>query len=206
MALTYDQISAITERKFIPKMVDNIFDSNPLLKRLKEKSYEPVNGGTSIIAPLNYAHTSASGWYTGAQTLDTSDSDVISGAEYQWKSLYGNISITRTDELKNSGDAQILSFVKSKVKITEKTLMDQLGTGLFSAGTDPASIVGLRSIVATGNTVGGISQSANSWWRGQVDSSTTTLSLSAMGSLYQSCTIDSDKPTVVVTTRTLFES
>ena len=37
MALTYDQISAITEKKFIPKMVDNIFNVNALLKKLKAK-------------------------------------------------------------------------------------------------------------------------------------------------------------------------
>jgi galactose mutarotase-like enzyme len=42
MALTYDQISAITLKYYVPKMYDNIFNSNPLLQRHKKKSYEKV--------------------------------------------------------------------------------------------------------------------------------------------------------------------
>ena len=57
MALTYDQISAITEKKFLPKLYDNVFDSDPLLQRGKKKFYEKVDGGTSLIVPLNYAQT-----------------------------------------------------------------------------------------------------------------------------------------------------
>jgi len=76
MALTYDQISAITEKKFIPKMVDNIFNTNALLKKLKAKE-KPQSGGDKVICPLEYAQASASGWYQGAETVDTTDSEVI---------------------------------------------------------------------------------------------------------------------------------
>lgn len=205
MALTYDQISAITEKKFIPKLYDNIFDSNPLLKRLKEKSYRKEDGGERVLIPLNYATTTSSGWYSGADTLLTTDNDQITAAEYTWKQHYANISISRLDELKNSGDSQILSLVKNKVKIAEKTMADNLGTGLYSDGTDPKSIVGLRDIVATDQTVGGIGQTANSWWRGQVDSSTTTLTLAALQSLHTSCSVDSSVPTVVMLTRANYD-
>lgn len=206
MALTYDQISAITEKKFIPKMYDNIFDSNILLKRIKEKSMQKLDGGERIIVPLNYAQATASAWYSGSDTLSTTDNDQITAAEYTWKQLYANISITGLDESKNSGDAQILNFVQQKVKVAEMTMKDKLGDGVYSDGTDTKSIVGLRDIVATNQTVGGISQTDYSWWRGQVDSTTTTLSIAAMQSLYNLCTIDSEHPTVVTATRALFNS
>lgn len=206
MPLTYDQVSAITEKKFIPKLYDNVFDSNPLMKRAKEKFYEKLDGGERILVPLNYAQTTASDWYSGADTLSTTDNQNITAAEYVWKQLYANISINRLEELKNSGDAQKLSLVKNKVKIAEKTMIDKLGTGIYSSGTDPKSIIGLGSIVGTANTVGGIDQSAYSFWRGQVDSSTTTLSIAAMQALWNNCSIDADQPTVIVTTRTLFNS
>jgi hypothetical protein len=201
MALTYDQISAITEKKFIPKLYDNVFDSDPLLARLKKKSYMKLDGGERVMIPLNYAQTSASDWYSGADTLSTTDNDQISAAEYAWKQVYANISITRSDELKNSGDAQIINFVKSKTQIAEKTLVDKLQDGLYSDGSNAKSIIGLRLIVGTANSVGGISQSAYSWWQGQVDSSTTTLSLAAMQSMYSSCALNQEGPTVVVGTR-----
>jgi hypothetical protein len=206
MALTYDQISAITQKKIMPKLVDNIFDSNPLMQRAKKKWYEKTDGGTSILQPLNYAQASAGGWYAGAETLVTTDNDVITSAEYPWKQIYKNISISRLDELKNSGDSAKLKFVTNKIKITEKSIQDDMGTGLYSAGTDAKSIVGLRVIVATSETVGGISQSTYSWWQAQLDSSTTTLTIAAMQSRDQACTIGSDGPSVIMTTRALYNS
>lgn len=206
MALTYSQISAITQSKIIPKMVDNIFDSNPLLQRARKKFYTKVEGGTSILQPLNYAQISASGWYAGADTLDTTDNDVFTAAEYSWKQIYANISISRMDELKNSGDAAILKFVKQKVQIAEKTIEDQMGTGLYNSGTNSKAIGGLRLIVSASSTVGGISQSSYSWWQAQVDSTTTTTTLAAMQSRDNVCTIGNDGPSVIMTTRTLYNS
>lgn len=201
MPLTWDQISGITEKKFVKKMYDNIFDSNPLTKRLKQKSYEKLDGGLSIMVPLNYAQTTASGWYTGADSLSTSDNENITAAEYAWKQIYANISITRLDELKNSGDAQKIALVKSKIQIAEKTIMDQLGTAIYNDGTTVNALVGLRAIVDTSSTVGGIAQGSYSWWQGQVDSSTTTFSIAALQTQYNACSVDSDVPTVIMATR-----
>lgn len=207
MALTYDQISGITQRKFIPKLYDNIFNSNPLLQRHRKRSYELVDGGVSIMVPLNYAVPTASGWYFGADTLNVNDNDQITAAEYTWKALYTNITILRTDELKNAGDEQMVSLVKSKVKVAEKQMEDQLGTGIFSNNTNAKSIVGLPQIVATGNTIGGISQTNFSWWQaGSVDTTTTTLSLSALQTVWNLCTIGSWSPSVAITTRSIFNS
>lgn len=206
MPLTYDQISAITQKKFVPKMVDNIFDSNPLLQRAKSKFYTKVDGGTSIMQPLNYAQVTAAGFYSGADTLSTTDNDVITAAEYQWKQLYANISINRLDEIKNSGDAAVLKLVKQKTQIAEKTMADTLGTGLWNSGSDPKAVGGLRLLLSTSNTFGGISQSSYSWWQPQLDSSTTTLTLAAMQAIHNRCSIGSDGPTVVMTTRSIYNS
>lgn len=206
MPLTYDQISAITQKKVVPKMVDNIFDSNPLLQRAKKKFYTKVDGGTSITQPLNYAQISASDWYSGADTLSTTDNDVFTAAEYQWKQIFANISISRIDELKNSGDAAILNFVKQKVMIAEKTIADQMGTGLYNAGTNSKAVGGLRLICSASNTVGGIAQGTYSWWQAQLDSSTTTLTMAAMQTIDNRCTIGNDGPSVIMTTRSIYNS
>lgn len=201
MALTWDQVSGITEKKFVKKLYDNIFDSNPLLQRLKKNSYEKIDGGTSIMVPLNYATTSASGWYTGADTLSTSDNENITSAEFAWKQIYANISITRLDELKNSGDAQMVNLVKSKTQIAEKTIADTMGTAVYNAGTTANALIGLRAIVDTSSTVGGISQSSYTWWAGQLDSSTASFSISALQTQFNAATVDNDSPSVIMATR-----
>lgn len=197
MALTYDQITAITEKKFIPKLVDNIFNSNSLLKKLKEKE-KPLPGGDKVLVPLNYAKTSASGWYQGSETLDTADSQEITSAEFDWKQLYANISVTRRDELRNMGDAAIINFVKSKVEIAEKTIRDKLSDALYNTGADAKQIQGLRLALSTSNTYGGIDQSTYSWWQANVDSTTTTLTLSAMQSIFGDCGEGTEYPDMIV--------
>lgn len=202
MALSIDQLNAITTKKIIPKLYDNIFDSNPLLQRiLKSGQYQSQDGGISLDTPLNYAQTDATGWYSGADTLDTTDNENITGASYDWRNIYAGISITDEDELKNSGPTGVLKLLASKSMIAERTIKDQMGTGLYSDGTNTKSIVGLRDIVATDQTVGGISQSTNTWWQAQVDSTTTTLTMSALNSVYEDASVDSEKPTVATSTR-----
>lgn len=154
---------------------------------------------------MNYAQVAASGWYSGADVLSIDAEENITAAEYTWKNLRASITILNSEEKKNSGDAQVLNLVKNKVKIAEKTMADLLGTGLFSDGTDAKSIQGLRDIVATDQTVGGISQSDYSWWQGKVDSSSTVLSMSVLQTLWSQCSIDAEHPTVLLGTRSNFD-
>lgn len=204
MPLTYNQISAITQTKIVPKLTDNIFRQIPLLNRLKKKE-SPLDGGTKVLVPLEYAQNSSGGWYSGAETLNNSDVETITSAEFDWKQHYGSIVIKRDDELKNSGDAAILKFVTSKVKNAERSMRDRFGTGVWNSGSDAKAILGLRSFLSTSNTYGGISQTTYSWWAAQVDSSSTTLSFSVLQALYGSASIDSDAPTVALTTQSLFD-
>jgi hypothetical protein len=204
MALSLNQINAITHKKFLPKLYDNIFDSNVLLSKMKAgNGYRKIDGGDSIVVPLEYAQLTAAGSYSGSDVLSTTDNETFTGAEYSWKQKYANISITGIDKLKNSGDSRVIDFVKSKVKNAERTLAQKLGDGLYSSGTDSKDLVGLRVALSASNTVGGIDQSSYSWWRPQLDSSTTTLSLAVMKTQYEAATVDSEKPDLIVTTRAL---
>lgn len=201
MALTWDQIGGITEKKFLPKLYDNVFLVSPLLKRMKEKSYKKIDGGTSIMIPLEYDDLSASGWYVGADTLSTSDNETMTAAEYAWKQLYANVTITRKDELINSGDSQKIDLVKSKMKNAEKTMQQLLATGIYNDGTTANAIIGLRAIIAATSTVGGISQSSYSWWQAQLDSSTTAFSVAALQSSYTAASLNNESPTVIMATK-----
>jgi hypothetical protein len=201
MALTWDQVSGITEKKFIPKLYDNVFITSALLARLKKKGIKKIDGGTSIMVPLEYDDISASGWYTGADTLNTSDNETMTAAEYQWKQLYANITITRKDELMNSGDSQKVDLVKSKMKNAEKTLATQLATGVYNDGTTSNAIIGLRAIINTSSSIGGISQTTYSWWQSQLDSSTTAFSMGALQTQFSACTFNNESPTVIMATK-----
>ena len=60
MSLNYDSLSALTKDKFLPILIDNIFNSNVLtLKLLKDA--EKLDGGKKIITPIEYGTNSAQG-------------------------------------------------------------------------------------------------------------------------------------------------
>lgn len=206
MALTYGELSSITQKLYLPKLVDNIFDSNTLMQRWKKKNYKSESGGTSIMQPLLYATTSAGGWYSGTDTLDTSANDQITAAEFSRAHIYGNITIAHTDELQNTGDAQIIDFVRAKVQAAEMTMSDSMGTGLFNTGTDTKAIIGLGLAVDSAGTYGGISRTTSTWWAADEDSSTTVLTMAAMQAAYGDVTVGNDKPTCGVTTQDIHDS
>lgn len=206
MALSYNEISAITEKYFHPKLVDNIFTSNTLLARAKSKGWlSTIDGGEKILVPVAYATTTAGGAYSGSESLNTAANDQITAAEFDLKFYYSNITVTRGDELKNSGKAQMVNFVKSKVQLAEKTLSDTLGTALYNVGTAAKELVGLRLAIDSAGTYGGISRTTYSWWSAQEDSSTTALSIGAIQSLIGDCTQGNSRPTVITTTQDIFD-
>lgn len=196
-------ISAITRRKFIPKLVDNIQTSNALLMRIPK---ETLDGGDDIRQPVWYAFSSTGGWYSGSEGLNTATEDKKTALVFDWKQLYYNISITGLDKLKNAGDSKVIDHVKSEIQIAEGSAKRDFGTGLYSAGTLPKSIIGARVFVATSSTYGGISQSSESWLQAQVDATTTVLSLGKMQERWEAATEDNDTPTIITTTGTLFNS
>lgn len=205
MALT-SEISSLTQRYLVPKLVDNIFASNILFNRAKKRGwYETLDGGTQISQPLLYATTGNAMRYSGSETLSTVDTQQITDASFDWKEYAVSIPVTRLDELKNSGKNAIISQIKAKVQAAEKSLKDLLGTDLFGDGTTAKAILGLRLIAAATGTYGGLAKGSYSWWQGKVDSTTTALTIASLQGLIGDCTIDTDKPTVIATTQDLFD-
>lgn len=203
MPLTYDQISAITEKYFLPKLADNIFRSRALTERMLRQGKMEISGGERILAPALYA-VGNSQWFSGSETLNTTDVEQITAFEFQWKQLQCPLVITRIDELKNSGDAAKVNFAKEKTRAAEMTIRDALGTALFNDGTTSGQIVGLRAVVDVNNIYGGIDRSTYSWAQAQQDSVTSTFSVAALQSLTGDCTVDTQMPSVYVTTQAIY--
>lgn len=199
---SYTQVSAITRKYFMPKLYDNIFLGNPLPNRAKRKGWQKeIDGGEQIVIPLEYAENGYAAWFQGMETLALGDTDTFTAVYLDWKQVFAPIVISKLDELKNKGTSQVVDLVKGKVKNAEKTLKKTLSTGLYSAGTDAKSIIGLRVWVNADETIGGISQSTSSFFQAQEDTTTTVLTLSAMQTMFSDCSEDNDQPTVIMATK-----
>jgi len=208
MTVSVSAINAITKQAFIPKLVDNVMVSNVLLMYLqKNKGLENIDGGQDLRVPVRYARFNSRGWYAGSESQNTAYNEKKTALVFDWKQYYVNITISGLDKLKNMGENRVIDHVKSEVEAAEDDLKDSFGTGMYSNGsTDPKSIVGVRGYLSTTATYGGIAQSGESWLQSNIDSTTTTLSLAKMQERYEVASIPPERPDLITTTETIFNS
>tara|TARA_R100001463_G_scaffold18627_3_gene46495 strand:- start:1781 stop:2755 length:975 start_codon:yes stop_codon:yes gene_type:complete len=219
MSLDYNNLSALTRDKYIPLLVDNIFNSNILTHRMLRKSKAAVSGN-KVLQPLEYAKASAKGYYSGYDVLDTTPTEVFTDAAYDWVQGYATISISGKEEMLNDGAERVIDLVEAKVKNAEKSIKDMFGTTLFGTNTAVATgFLGLGAIVEnSGNTIGGINSGTYTWWKAQeaasgsasyanmVDSTHADYILKQIREMYGQCTVDNDVPTLIVTTQVVFDA
>lgn len=154
MALNYSNLTALTKDKFVPILVDNIFNSNALLLKLL-KNAEKLDGGKKIIIPVEYGKNSLQGFIdynSSTATQVNTDDAIISASEWQWTTAWSGIYFRGDEEHKNQGDSQVLSLLKSKMKNAEKSMKDLFGTSIFADGgpADGSEDHGLTSLNGAG--------------------------------------------------------
>lgn len=215
---TYTELVTTTLDNYRSTMADNITTHNPLLDRVKMRgNADPAGGGVNLLENLMYAENSTVKWYSGLETLDVSQSDVLTSAAFSWKELNGNVVISGLDKAKNSGTKEsVFNLVKSRIRVLEISLQNEVADALFYSNTENSgkSIGGLQHLVAdlpTSGTVGGIDASANTWWRNQyydfssqgVTASSSTIQ-HAMNQVFINATRGRDKIDMFVAGSTYF--
>jgi len=211
-----DEIVTTTLRYRSGKLRDNMSKNIALLSRLQDKeNIAPVSGGRSIVEELEYAENSTFMYYSGDETLNVASSDVFTSAEYEWKQAAVAVKINGLELLKNSGREKVIDLLESRIKNAEKTMLNNLSTGVYSDGTGTGGkqIGGLQLLVSDAGTgtVGGINSSTYTFWQNAVyDFSANGVAASAltiqdaMNSLYLSISRNRDVPDLIVADNTYF--
>ena len=168
---TFTELVSTTFRKHRKEIKDNLSNRNALLKYImKRGNYLKEDGGLTIATPLDYAANSTYQRYSDWDTLNISQSDVISAAEYQWRQIAINVVASGRELRINSGDSRIIHLAKARIKNAIRTFNNNFSSDLYSAGSLTNQINGLQAIVAdtNTNTVGGIDASTWAFWQNTV--------------------------------------
>jgi hypothetical protein len=181
---SFTDIVTTTLQGYSGTIADNISNHNALLRQIDRKGNKRVATGRSIVQELEYAQNATVMWYSGAETLDISPTETFTAAEYNYKQLAGNVTITGLEEIQNSGKEAVHNLLKSRIKNLEKSMKNTIATALYANGTGSSSkeVGGLQLLVADipTNTVGGISGNTYPWWKNYVyDFSDNTVTASA---------------------------
>lgn len=180
-----DVVTSLSRRFILPTIIDQIYGTNALFWRLNsagKKRY--IQGGTHVEVPFMYAEFSNGGPFQGYDLLDTAPNDTVKNGVFEMKQHHVPVSIDdRTLVRFNSPDSAFsgLSFLWEQARMQ---LASNIGTGLYSdAVTNPKQISGLQGAVDAGGvatTYAGLTRASNTYLNSQVDSTTATLTLSAL--------------------------
>lgn len=208
---SFDAIASTTLKNYRKKFADNVTNGNVLSRYFNMKGKMVTSGGDTIVEELMYA-VGNGGSYSEADTMTVTKPEGMSAAEFNWKQEYATITLTGTDELRNSGPERLQSLLEARTKQAEATMANRLGALIYGDGTGNGGkdILGLAAICSTTPTVGvlgGIDRASWSFWRNKVNASVgsfATNGLTAMGSMVRQLTRGMDRPTVIVTGDTVW--
>lgn len=152
---------------------------------------------------------SSSGWYTGFDLLDTTPQDVVKNAAFDWKQTFVTITVDGLTVAKNDSPLSIANLVRSYFDIGTAEMEEQLGSSLFNDGSDTKELESVHMAIDDGTvaaTYGGLGSrtTTNSFWQprtGALDTSTTTLTLPAMQTVFGAATDGARHPTLLLGTQ-----
>ena len=175
---TFTELASSTFRKVKPQVADQVSKHNALYRRLNQKGrkrYE--DGGLSIQCNLDYQANNTYQRYSGYDVLNIAASDVITAAEYQWRSVAVNTTISGEELRKNSGSSRIFNLVKAKITNAQRSMANGLSADLYSDGSAANQINGLQALISDSGTgtVGGINSSTWAFWQNIVQSAAAPL-------------------------------
>lgn len=217
----YDELLSTTLANYVPTLEDNIFTARPLFYALTNgQTIRRVSGGVKIVTPIIHGLNTTAKAYTGTDSLDVTQPDNVSAAEYDWKQFSASIVINGIEEAKNNGEAEIIDLLEGRIMAAEESIIEQMNSMMHtaSATTDAdANMVistggsrawnGLPDLVDSVGTVGGIDPTAtgNGFWASYEESTDTALTVAQMRTAYNSVSVGNDQPNLVLTTQTLYE-
>ena len=206
-------INALSRRLIIPTVADNIYPSNAFFFRMIAMNKRVVQGGFQIEFPLMWQQFAAGGPYQGFDLLDTTPTDTVQNAAWDWRQYdvpvaIDGLSLARMDSPEAVANGLSVLFAQAQMQMAEN-----LGQGLWSdAKTNLKAIDGLAGAVDDGtNTVtyGGLSRTTFPFWKSQAI--TTTASFAATGlndmmTQFGNATAGGRHPTIIFTNQTVWNS
>ena len=206
----FDALLSTTLANYRDQLTDNVFNDRVLTNHLMGKGrIRMVNGGTKIVEPLIYGQNSTVASYSGYDPIALTAQTGITAAEYEWRQYAASIAISGIEEAKNNGEQEIINLLEAKIMQAEESMREGFNAMFFADGTGNSGKDwnGLGNLIESGNSVGGINSATagNEYWRSYEENTAGALTLAQMATAYNTVSVGSDHPDMILTTQTLFE-
>ena len=167
----YTELTYVTRRAFIPKLVVQLYNSTPLLAALIANSQQASGGVSSVTVPVQGAQFVNAQWsdYSGSFAQPSVQQGAYN-AEFNLK-----LMITPVPFLGMEGavqqDAAIIPLIEARMNDATNVMMDAMATSLYTNYTNTQQFIGLPGAIDDGTnlqTYGNINRSTYTWWKSKV--------------------------------------
>jgi hypothetical protein len=190
-----------TIRDGLVKVVDTVLTSNVFTRELLTRP--TVWKGKKYVQPVRVTSNGNGTSFQGMDTLATSATETTKNMEFEATGYSINVGLPRQEIDISGSDLSVNDLVKFKMEEAAIDMAEDLGGIFYGTGAGKA-FNGLENIVDDGTnaaTIGGLSRTTYPTLNATVTSSSGTLSLTKMNTLYNTISDGTLTPTHVFTTK-----
>lgn len=216
MALTINDISAVTTQLIVPELVDEYYKVSPVFTLIfKGDTVKDFPGGLYIQQPIQYAPLKA-GPFAPGSTFDISYVETDTAMTFAVKYYYANVTIQGTQLPLNRGTEAAMNFVEEKMINGSQALAQALAIDIYNDGQGTVSsqiaLDGLLAGYDDGTnypTYGGlpraaIGSGASTGINGYYANIGGPLSTSALQKAYGQATFGNRQPNLIASTQSIY--
>jgi len=169
----YTELTYLTRRAFIPKLVVQIYNSTPLMAALIANSQQATGGVSSVTVPVQGSQFINAQWsdYSGSFTQPAVQQGAYN-AEFNLKLMIAPVPFLGMEGAVQQ-DHAIIPLIEARMNDATNVMMDAMATALYNNTTNTQQFIGLPGAIDDGTTLGTYgniarSTSVNTWWRSKV--------------------------------------
>ena len=164
----FNELTYVTRRAFIPKLVVQLYNSTPLMAALIANSQQAPGGVSSVTVPVQGAQFGNAQWsdYSGSFAQPLVQQGAYNG-EFDLKLMISPVPFLGMEGAVQQ-DAAIIPLIEARMNDATNVMMDAMATALYNNTTNTQQFIGLPGAVDDGTTLqtyGNINRSTFTWWK-----------------------------------------
>ena len=167
----YNELTYVTRRAFIPKLVVQLYNSTPLMAALIANSQSASGGVSQVTVPVQGAQFVNAQWsdYSGSFNQPAVQQGAFN-AEFNLKLMIAPVPFLGMEGAVQQ-DAAIIPLIEARMNDATNVMMDAMATALYTNYTNTQQFIGLPGAIDDGTnmqTYGNINRSTYTWWQSKV--------------------------------------
>jgi hypothetical protein len=160
----YNELTYVTRRAFIPKLVVQIYNSTPLMAALIANSQTASGGVSSVTVPVQGSQFVNAQWsdYSGSFAQPSVQQGAYN-AEFNLKLLVSPVPFLGMEGAVQQ-DHAIIPLIEARMNDATNVMMDAMATSLYNNTSNTQQFTGLPLAVDSTGTYGNIDRTTSPWW------------------------------------------